>query len=90
MPAVPSYRALRCSDPAGDLLYVEYETGERELYDLGADPHQLENGGAGAAETTLERLSARVDDLRHCAGSVCRSVEDAALDQPVRAGAWPA
>jgi hypothetical protein len=24
-------------------VYTEYATGERELYDLTADPHQLEN-----------------------------------------------
>ena len=90
MPAVPSYQALRSNDSAGDLLYVEYETGERELYDLGADPHQLVNGGTGAAETTLRRLSTRLDELRHCAGSVCRAVEDAPLDQLIRASAGPA
>src|SRR5918998_1534618 len=35
----PALEALRTEDG----LYVEYESGEKELYDLGEDPYQLEN-----------------------------------------------
>jgi arylsulfatase A-like enzyme len=37
--AIPSYCAVRSARS----LFVSYETGEEELYDLAADPHQLEN-----------------------------------------------
>jgi hypothetical protein len=33
MPVVPTYQAVRCRDDQGDILYVEYVTGECELYD---------------------------------------------------------
>jgi N-acetylglucosamine-6-sulfatase len=59
----------------GDLTYVEYRSGERELYDLAEDPDQLENV-AGSAETeALEReLSARLEELARCAGTEARPV----------------
>jgi arylsulfatase A-like enzyme len=57
----------------GRWLYVEYETGEQELYDLQTDPEQLENratdptlGGRRAA------LAARLAKLRGCSGAGCR------------------
>jgi arylsulfatase A-like enzyme len=83
MPAVPSYRALRFSDFSADFLFAEHETGERELYDLRADPHQMENAAAGVMPETLARLSTQLDDLQCCAGSRCRIVEDASLEHPV-------
>ena len=82
MPAVPSYRALRFSDFATDILYAEHETGERELYDLRADPHQMENAAADVMPASLAGLSNRLDNLQCCAGSRCRAVEDASLDRP--------
>jgi arylsulfatase A-like enzyme len=82
MPAVPSYRALRVSDFAADILYAEHETEERELYDLRADPHQMENAAADVMPATLAGLSNRQDNLQCCAGSRCRAVEDASLDRP--------
>jgi hypothetical protein len=38
---LPDYFGVR--DTANGYTYVEYETGEVELYDLNADPLQLEN-----------------------------------------------
>jgi N-acetylglucosamine-6-sulfatase len=38
-PAPPSYCAVRTEDR----LFVAYSTGEREYYDLSADPYELEN-----------------------------------------------
>lgn len=59
--------------------YVEYVTGERELYDNDADPDQLENLAADADPALLEALSGRVADLAGCAAEGCRTAEDAAV-----------
>ena len=55
--------------------YVEYEGEEKELYDVGADPYQLENltGTRPEAEATL---SARLEGLKTCARNSCRVAED--------------
>jgi len=74
---IPPYTALRTAG----LLYVEYETGERELYDLRADPYELENLAATADPSLLERLSARLAALRECTAGRCRTAEDEPLDQ---------
>ena len=72
----PPYRALRMVDG----VYVEYDSGERELYDLRQDPYQMENLAATADPVTLEHLSQRLGALRACAGGTCRTAEDAPLD----------
>ena len=54
--------------------YVEYKTGEKELYDLEADPYQLENL-AGQRPEEQAALSARLAVLRGCAGDECRTAE---------------
>ena len=57
-------------------LYVDYETGEEELYDLREDPFQLENRASDPAfEATKRALARRLDQLRDCAGTEC--------DQPI-------
>ena len=51
-------------DVARALTYVEHESGEVELYDLRADPWQLENKAADPAyATTREGLALRLADL---------------------------
>jgi arylsulfatase A-like enzyme len=58
-------------------LYVEYlDTGERELYELAADPHQLNNVAKDAGPAFLAMLSGRVAALASCAGAECRRIED--------------
>jgi arylsulfatase A-like enzyme len=42
-PAYVGLRTTRAYDPDRAWVYTEYSTGERELYDLAADPWQLEN-----------------------------------------------
>jgi N-acetylglucosamine-6-sulfatase len=56
-------------------LYVEYKTGEHELYDLRKDPHQLHNKYASAPPQLKQRLEARLDPLRHCKAAECRAAE---------------
>ena len=55
-------------------LYVEYpEGGQRELYDMDRDPHQLRNRAADPAYADVRaRLAERLATLRDCAGSACR------------------
>jgi arylsulfatase A-like enzyme len=43
-----------------DLVYVEYGTGEQELYDLAQDPHQLANLAEDADPVLVSALSARL------------------------------
>lgn len=72
----PKYAAVRTRTH----VYVEYETGERELYDYGSDPDELDNlladweGHAPTpdAEALATTLAARLDELRDCAGETCR------------------
>ncbi len=54
--------------------YVENASGERELYDLDADPFQLDNQIANPAYDAAEAaLTARLASLRVCAGESCRT-----------------
>jgi hypothetical protein len=75
--ATPPYRALR----ARDRLYVEYDSGERELYDLVADPDQLDNLAAETNPRLIDSLSTRLTELTRCEGPGSRVAEDAALDR---------
>lgn len=56
--------------------YVEYGTGERELYDLQADPFELSNLARTADPALLAALSERLAELKNCASSNCRLLED--------------
>jgi arylsulfatase A-like enzyme len=55
-------------------VWVEYETGEFELYDLRRDPFQLQSrhNDPGYADVR-QRLTARLAALRSCAGASCRT-----------------
>jgi len=53
--------------------YVEYADGQRELYDLLADPHQLHSRHDDPRYGDVEeRLAARLERLRHCSAESCR------------------
>jgi N-acetylglucosamine-6-sulfatase len=56
--------------------YVEHEDGEREIYDLQADPYELENVYETADPSLVEDLKARLEVLRDCEGDGCREAED--------------
>jgi arylsulfatase A-like enzyme len=68
----PGLEAVR----TGDHLYVEYGTGERELYDLRKDPYQLDNLYESADPDLLKRLKERIAVLRGCSGTECHEAED--------------
>lgn len=65
---IPGYYGVRTQSE----LYVEYDNGENEYYDLRADPLQIDNLARQAASSTISRLSARVAALRACRGASCR------------------
>lgn len=56
--------------------YVEYSTGEVELYDLQKDPYQLQNLIPKTNQQLLNQLSSRVKELMTCKASTCRTAED--------------
>ncbi len=63
------YAAVR----TGRWLYIEYETGETELYDLQADPQQLDSRHAAPELAGVRAdLAARLAILRDCSGASCR------------------
>jgi arylsulfatase A-like enzyme len=65
----PGFRGVRTSR----YLYLEYQTGEQELYDLEKDPLQLDSRHAVPRWANLRAdLAARVERLRDCAGATCR------------------
>jgi arylsulfatase A-like enzyme len=61
----PSYTAVRTADA----LYVEYKDGEREFYDLRADPYELDNTIATLPPARLTRLRRTLQKLRTCHGT---------------------
>jgi N-acetylglucosamine-6-sulfatase len=88
--AVGGWReALLTENPGGDkapghaalitrtgVRYIEWETGERELYDLRGDPHQLKNVAGSAPPDRLEALHERLKALKSCARVWCRAAEN--------------
>jgi N-acetylglucosamine-6-sulfatase len=58
-----------------DHMFTEYETGEHELYDLIADPLQLESLPQADNQQLYSTLQTRLDALRGCSRAVCRASE---------------
>ncbi len=61
------YVALRRADE----IYVEHENGEREWYDLAADPFQLENGYESLPSDVQAELASALAALKDCTGTAC-------------------
>jgi N-acetylglucosamine-6-sulfatase len=75
---IPEFEGLRTSG----YTYVEYVTGEKELYDLTHDPDELVNIAGTADPALISTLHERLDELRSCRGDGCRTVEEKPLDLP--------
>ena len=75
---IPPFRGMRLQN----LSYVEYETGELELYDLTNDPYELQNLAVTADPQLLVQLSTRLKELADCVAVSCRTAEDAPFDMP--------
>jgi arylsulfatase A-like enzyme len=65
---IPEYHAVRTAQ----YTYVEYSTGERELYDVGKDPYELQNITEKAGTTFVQGLSSQLKQLVSCAAASCR------------------
>jgi arylsulfatase A-like enzyme len=69
---IPDYKALRTAR----YLFVRYASGERELYDLSKDPHELRNIHKMAPAKLKSRLASRLEALQSCAAESCRTAEN--------------
>lgn len=72
----PAYTGIRTASGG---MYIEYEGGEKELYDLEADPYELENllhEPTPEAEAKAAELSTRLESLKSCSGDACRTAEN--------------
>jgi arylsulfatase A-like enzyme len=54
--------------------YLEWGNGEKEYYDLAADPFQLDNRYEQLSEQARRTLASRLDAWRHCAAAGCRTL----------------
>ena len=70
---LPEYAALRTDR----YTYVEYVTGERQLYDLRADPDELHNIVTTADPKLVQDLAKQLAALRACKGASCRTADGA-------------
>jgi N-acetylglucosamine-6-sulfatase len=70
------FRGIRTEN----FVFVEYENGELEYYDLIADPYQLENMAGLLSESTLSSLRQWLDQLRTCEARTCRDLEQSPPD----------
>ncbi len=68
-----NYVALRMYDS----IYVEWNNGDREYYDLSIDPFQLENIYFSLDATRVGELEARMNRLRNCRGPQCNDQGEA-------------
>jgi N-acetylglucosamine-6-sulfatase len=68
----PGFQAVRTETHK----YVEYDNGEKELYDLQNDPYEMESIHESADPALLEDLKARLEALRDCSEEGCREAED--------------
>ncbi|MES9602874.1 MULTISPECIES: sulfatase family protein [Actinomadura] len=66
----PTYYAVRTANE----LYVEYDNGDREYYDLAKDPWELGNLWVQAPEARKAELKSLVASYRRCAGVNCRGL----------------
>lgn len=74
---LPEFHGLRTKD----YVYIEYETKERELYDLTKDPNELQSTAGSADPALPNQLAARLAELQKGAGAAMRAAEQ----QPVPA-----
>jgi N-acetylglucosamine-6-sulfatase len=66
-PRRPAYSGVRRRDE----IYVRYESGEEEFYDLSKDPYQLESRPRDAPASLKDEL----ESLKNCAGEGCRRAD---------------
>ena len=67
----PTYKALRTEN----FSWVRYANGERELYDMRNDPHQLHSRDPSKNRSLVRGLNNQLDRLATCDGPECRAAE---------------
>ena len=80
---IPTYTEL----VTADFVYVTYSTGEEELYNMVADPYQLENIALVTPDATMNLYRVVAAQMKICEGSDCfkrmpRTVVLPALTRP--------
>ena len=70
---VPAFRTIRKSD--GKKMTQFYNRGVREIYRLSEDPRELKNVQTTVPEGVKQRLQHRLNALKNCFGSSCRTAE---------------
>jgi arylsulfatase A-like enzyme len=68
---MPPYSAFRTENQ----LYVKYRSGERELYNLRSDPHQLRSRHASSSPELVAKFDAWLEALSDCTAAYCRVAE---------------
>ena len=63
-------------------LFVVYRDGERELYDLAADPYEMNNIIATADTGLVASLYSQLQALRVCSGDTCRTADAIVMPGP--------
>ncbi len=76
--AIPSFRGVRLQN----LSYVIYKTDEVEVYDIKADPYELQNLASKIDPNFLKQLGIRVSQLATCKADTCRAAENALFTLP--------
>lgn len=72
-----TYACVRTLDGKLDMQYCEFADSESfvEVYDLKADPHQLENIVKKVDPAVLQTMNQRLIKLQSCEGSSCRNIQ---------------
>jgi arylsulfatase A-like enzyme len=68
---LPDYQAVRTETHK----YIEYDNGERELYNLQTDPYELDNLYESVNPSLIEGLKTTLDALRSCSEDGCQEAE---------------
>jgi hypothetical protein len=84
LPEAPTAAAVYSPPPfegvrTAKYTYVEYNTGDKALYDHGADPDQTNNLAATVSPDVLTQLAGAVHAMHGCSGAACRSAEQIAV-----------
>lgn len=69
---IVAHRGVRTEN----FIFVEYQSGELEFYDLVNDPYQLENIASTLSPGTLSILQQWLADLKACQTDSCRQAEN--------------
>ncbi|MBK9923953.1 MAG: sulfatase [Anaerolineales bacterium] len=72
---VIAYRGIRNEN----FIYLEYENGELEYYDLIKDPYELDNIASKLDASTLSSLHSWLEQLKQCEAENCRQLESSQL-----------